>query len=115
VTARTKSGEDSHSAIVMVYNVNDDSAVLPIGDREILSLTTVVGESMPVGNYNITVKAVTLTSEDNTEHTYASYASKSDVTVSALPVSSITIDKTTMTIDALQKSQLSATVRNRTA
>ena len=110
VTARTKSGEDSHSAIVMVYNVNDDSAVLPIGDREILSLTTVVGESMPVGNYNITVKAVTLTSEDNTEHTYASYASKSDVTVSALLVSSITIDKTTLTIDALQKSQLSATV-----
>ena len=110
VTARTKKGEDSHSAIVMVYNTNDDAAVLPVADKEILSLSVKVDDDMALGDYNVTIKSVTLTSADNTEYTYSSYTNKADVTVSQLLVSSISLNKSSLTIDALQKDTLTATI-----
>ncbi len=110
ITARTKKGEDSHSAIVMVYNTNDDAAVLPVADKEILSLSVKVDDDMALGDYNVSIKSVTLTSADNTEYTYSSYSNKADVTVSQLLVSSISLNKSSLTIDALQKDTLSATI-----
>ena len=115
VTARTKKGEDSHSAIVMVYNTNDDAAVLPVADKEILSLSVKVDDDMALGDYNVTIKSVTLTSADNTEYTYSSYTNKADVTVSQLLVSNISLNKSSLTIDALQKDTLTATVLPATA
>ena len=110
VTARTKKGEDSHSAIVMMYNTNDDTAVLPVADKEILSLSVKVDDNMTLGDYNVTIKSVTLTSADNTEYTYSSYTNKSSLTVSQLLVSSISLNKSSLTIDALQKDTLTATI-----
>ena len=110
VTARTKKGEDSHSAIVMVYNTNDDAAVLPVADKEILSLSVKVDDDMALGDYNVTIKSVTLTSADNTEYTYPSYTNKADVTVSQLLVSNISLNKSSLTIDAIQKDTLTATI-----